>query len=52
MIFVTYILFQVLIPYRLLQNIEYSFLCYAVGPYEYLHFCLLVLIVNSMVWTK
>ena len=24
----TYILFQSLFPYRLLQNIEYSFLCY------------------------
>ena len=27
-----YILFQILIPYMLLQNIEYSSLCYTVGP--------------------
>ena len=27
-----YVLFQILFPYRLLQNIEYSFLRYAVGP--------------------
>ena len=27
-----YILFQILFPYRLLQNIEYSSLCYTVGP--------------------
>ena len=27
-----YILFQILFPYRLLQNIEYSYLCYTVGP--------------------
>ena len=27
----TYILFQVLSPFRLLQNIEYSSLCYTVG---------------------
>ena len=26
------ILFQILFPYRLLQNIEYSLLCYTVGP--------------------
>ena len=26
-----YILFQILFPYRLLQNIEYSSLCYIVG---------------------
>ena len=25
------ILFQILFPYRLLHNIEYSFLCYTVG---------------------
>ena len=29
----TYILFQILFPYRLLQDIEYSSLCYTVGPY-------------------
>ena len=28
----TYILFQMLFPYMLLQNIEYSSLCYIVGP--------------------
>ena len=27
------ILFQVLLPFRLLQNIEQSSLCYTVGPY-------------------
>ena len=27
-----YILFQVLFPYRLLQDIEYGSLCYTVGP--------------------
>ena len=27
-----YILFQILFPYRLLQNTEYSSLCYTVGP--------------------
>ena len=27
-----YILFQILFSYRLLQNIEYSSLCYTVGP--------------------
>ena len=27
-----YILFQILFPYRLLQNIDYSSLCYTVGP--------------------
>ena len=27
-----FILFQILYPYRLLQNIEYSSLCYTVGP--------------------
>ena len=26
------ILFQILFPYRLLQNIEYSFLCHTGGP--------------------
>ena len=26
------ILFQICFPHRLLQNIEYSFLCYMVGP--------------------
>ena len=26
------ILFQILFPFRLLQNIEYSALCYTVGP--------------------
>ena len=29
---VTYILFQTLFLYRLLQNIEYSSLCYTIGP--------------------
>ena len=28
----TYILFQILFPYRLLQDIEYISLCYTVGP--------------------
>ena len=27
-----YVLFQILFPYRLLQEIEYSSLCYTVGP--------------------
>ena len=27
-----FIIFQILFPYRLLQNIEYSSLCYTVGP--------------------
>ena len=27
-----YILFQILFPYSLLQNTEYSSLCYTVGP--------------------
>ena len=27
-----FISFQILFPYSLLQNIEYSFLCYTVGP--------------------
>ena len=27
-----YILFQIIFPYRLLQNIEQSSLCYRVGP--------------------
>ena len=27
-----YILFQILFPFRLLQNIEQSSLCYTVGP--------------------
>ena len=27
-----YILFQIIFPYRLLQNTEFSFLCYTVGP--------------------
>ena len=31
-------LFQILFPYRLLQNIEYSSLCYAVGPCFYLFY--------------
>ena len=26
-------LFQILFPFRLLQDIEYSSLCYTVGPY-------------------
>ena len=30
-----YILFQILVFYRLLQNIEYSSLCYTVGPVGY-----------------
>ena len=29
---VIYIPFQILFPYRLLQDIEYSSLCYTVGP--------------------
>ena len=28
-----YILFQILFPYRLLQNIQYSSLCYTVNPH-------------------
>ena len=28
-----FILFQIFFPYRLFQNIEYSSLCYTVGPY-------------------
>ena len=28
----TYIVFKILFPYRLLQNIEYASLCYIVGP--------------------
>ena len=42
----TYIyFFQILFPYRLLQNIEYSSLCYTVGPcwlsilYIVVHIC-------------
>ena len=31
-IFTEVSLFQILLPYRLLQNIEYSSLCYMVGP--------------------
>jgi len=31
-IFIEVILFQVLFPYRLLQNTEYGSLCYIVGP--------------------
>ena len=27
-----YILFQILFPSRLLQNIEYNFLCFTIGP--------------------
>ena len=27
-----YIIFQILFPYNLLQNIEYSSVCYTVGP--------------------
>ena len=29
---VLYILFQILFPFRLLRDIEQSFLCYTVGP--------------------
>ena len=28
-----YILFQILFPYGLLQNIKYGSLCYTVGPF-------------------
>ena len=31
-----YILFQILFPYKLLYNIEYNFLCYAVDPLFYI----------------
>ena len=31
-IFIEVSLFQILLPYRLLQNIEYSSLCYIVVP--------------------
>ena len=31
-ILILYILFQILFPYRSLQDIEYSSLCYTVGP--------------------
>ena len=37
-----YILFQILFPYRLLQNLEYSSLCYTVGP------CCLSIIYSSV----
>ena len=30
--------FQIIFPHRLLQNIGYSFLCYAVGPVVYLFY--------------
>ena len=31
--YIIYILFHILFHYGLLQDIEYSFLCYTVGPY-------------------
>ena len=37
----TYILFQIFFHYRLLQDIEYSSLCYRVGP-----FCVSVLYIE------
>ena len=39
------ILFQILFPYRLLQNIEYSSLCYEVSPCR-----LSILYIVSFVW--
>ena len=30
------ILFQILFPYKLIQNIEYNFLCYTVGSQLYI----------------
>ena len=41
----TYILFQIIFPYQLLQNIEYSSLCYRVGPFRL--FTLYMLILTS-----
>ena len=39
-----YILFQILLHYRLLQAIEYISLCYIVGPYylPYISLCYIV----------
>ena len=42
------ILFQILFPYQLLQNTEYSSLHYTVGPYVlYICLCVYMLIPNS-----
>ena len=45
----TYILFQIIFSYSLLQNIEYSSLCYTVGPcwLSILYICVYMLISNS-----
>ena len=40
------ILFQILFPYRLLQNIEYSSLCYTLGP------CWLAILHSNLLFTK
>jgi len=40
-----YILFQILFHYRLLQDTEYSSLCYTVGPY-----CLSILFYLFIFW--
>ena len=42
-------LFQILFPFRLLQNIENSFLCYAVGPCWFPILCTLVWICQSQI---
>ena len=39
--------FQILFPYSLLQDTEYSFLCYTIGPY-----CLFILYTQSALFKK
>ena len=43
----TYAHFQILFPYRLLQNIEYNSLCYTVGPCWLSVLCIIVCIFSS-----
>ena len=46
-----YILFQVLFPYRLLQNIEYSSLSYTVGPWQFFYCTLIYKITDFSIFT-
>ena len=43
---ITLYFFQILFPYRLLQNIEYSSLCYTLGP------CWLSILHSNLLFTK
>ena len=43
-----YIFFQIIFHYRLLQDVEYSSMCYTVNPYHLLILCIGVVSVNPM----